>query len=555
MKTFNSKIAILISFLCLLFISNKANCQGFSATATNFNIPSNIDDYDWKTFDTYSRHQILDMNGDGKPDLVDSENEATTSVSDVFLSGNQKYWKVYLNSGSGFGTTATQWNIPSIIDDYDWKAYDTYSRHQMLDVDGDGKPDLVDSENEVTTTVSDVFLTGSQKYWKVYLNTGTGFSATATQWNIPLNIDDYDWKISDTYSRHQVLDVNGDGKPDLVDSENEATTAVSDVFLSGSQKYWKVYLNTGTGFSPTFTQWNIPSNFGDYDWKVYDTYSRHQVIDINGDGNSDLVDSENEITTTVSDVFLSGSQKYWKVYLNTGSGFSSAATQWNIPSNIDDYDWKIYDTYSRHQMLDMNGDGKPDFVDSENEVTTSVSDIFQNGSQKYWKIYLNTGSGFNLSATQWNFPANIDDYDWKVYDTYSRHEVQDINGDGTPDLIDSENEATTSVSDVFLSGSQKYWKVYLNTTVTTSLLALSNDINELKVYPNPFINLVTIEILNSHWTKGDVVIYDLSGKIVYQQSLTERKQSLELNLSRGIYFYKLNNEKEELIGNGKLIVQ
>jgi hypothetical protein len=321
------------------------------------------------------------MNGDGKPDLVDSENEATNAISDVFLNGNQKYWKVYLNTGSGFSSTATQWNIPVVSDTNEYRV--AYDFHQVIDFDGDGKPDFVDSENEATNSVSDVFLNGNQKYWKVYLNTGSGFSSTATQWNIPVVTDTNEYRVA--YDFHQVIDMNGDRKPDFVDSENQSTETLSDVFLNGNQKYWKVYLNTGTGFSTTATQWNIPIVSDANDYRV--GYDYHTVIDFDGDLKPDFIDSENETTNSVSDVFLNGNQKFWKVYLNTGTGFSSTATQWNIPVITDTNDYRV--GYDYHTVIDFNGDLKPDFIDSENQSTETVSDVFLNGNQKYWKVYLN----------------------------------------------------------------------------------------------------------------------------------------------------------------------
>ena len=45
---------------------------------------------------------------------------------------------------------------------------------------------------------------------------------------------------------------------------------------------------------------------------------------------------------------------------------SAAATQRNIPT-AGEYDWKVDDSASRHAVPDMDGDGLPDFVDSEDD--------------------------------------------------------------------------------------------------------------------------------------------------------------------------------------------
>ncbi|NHM06668.1 T9SS type A sorting domain-containing protein [Flavobacterium sp. CYK-4] len=500
------------------------NAQGFAPTATQWNIPAVTDYYEFRL--SYDDHVVIDMNGDGKPDLVDTENQATESVSDVFVSGSQKYWKVYLNVGGSFSTTATQWNIPAVSDFYEFRL--SYNEHMVIDMNGDNLPDFVDTENQATEQVSDVFLNGGQKYWKVYLNTGSGFSPTATQWNIPAVSDFYEFRLS--YDEHVVIDMNGDGKPDFVDTENQATESTSDVFVNGSQKYWKVYLNTGSGFSPTATQWNIPAVSDFYEFRL--SYDYHVVIDINGDDLPDFVDTENQSTEQTSDVFLNGGQKYWKVYLNTGSGFNPTATQWNIPVVSDFYEFRL--SYDDHVVIDLNGDKKPDFIDTENQATEFSSDVFLSGSQKYWKAYLNTGSGFSPTATQWNIPAVSDFYEFRL--SYDDHVVIDMNGDRTPDFVDTENQSTEQISDVFLNGGQKYWKVYLNT-----LSGLANNTfelvgNDVVVYPNP----VTDSFKISHPEAIQAIdIYDLKGAMVKTVS-TDFQQAIDVSdLPQGLYLLRV----------------
>ncbi len=352
----------------------------------------------------------------------------------------------------GFTSPAMQWNIPAVLDNDEFRL--AYSFHTIIDMNHDGLPDLIDSENQATNGVADVFMNGQQKYWKVYLNTGVGFSPTSIQWNLPAVLDNEEYSVSAAF--HQVIDMNGDGLPDLVDTENHATEGILDVFMNGQQKYWKVYLNNGSGFNPTAVQWNIPAVLDNDEYRI--AYFFHTVIDMNGDGKPDLIDSENQATNGESDVFMNGNQKYWKVYLNTGSGFSPTATQWNMPAVLDSEDYVVGSSF--HTVADMNGDGKPDLVDSENEATNNGPDVFLNGQQKYWKVYLNNGNGFNATAVQWNIPPVLDSEEYMV--SAALHVVVDFDGDGKPDLIDSENQATNGEADVFFNGQQKYWKVYLN---------------------------------------------------------------------------------------------
>ncbi len=141
----------------------------------------------------------------------------------------------------------------------------------------------------------------------------TGFSSAALQWSIPA-ADDLEWKIDDSYSRHALVDLDGDERPDFVDSEHEGTTDVNEVWGLGGQQSWRVYRNDGAGFDAVPMSFNVPTA-GEYDWKSYDSYSRHAVLDLNGDGLLDFVDSEDETTAGASDVRKAGAQEFWRVFL------------------------------------------------------------------------------------------------------------------------------------------------------------------------------------------------------------------------------------------------
>src|SRR6185369_1403917 len=98
-----------------------------------------------------------------------------------------------------------------------WSDSNTYPR-QLIDVNGDGLPDVVGFANEGVY---------------VALNTGTAFGPS-TQWSPSYGVSG-GWSDSNTYPR-QLIDVNGDGFPDVVG------------FASGGVY---VALNTGTAFGPS----------------------------------------------------------------------------------------------------------------------------------------------------------------------------------------------------------------------------------------------------------------------------------------------------------------
>lgn len=96
-----------------------------------------------------------------------------------------------------------------------------------------------------------------------------------------------------------------------------------------------------------------------------------------------------------------------------------------------------------------------------------------------------------------------------------------------------------------------------NGNVLTSIPE-KNFSNQTKIIfsPNPFTTSTTLRITNAEQGKinYELKIYDLLGKIVHHQTVNSQQETLNLNLPSGIYFYKLTNEKKEMIANGKLVV-
>lgn len=215
----------------------------------------------------------------------------------------------YMNTEVGWIASST-WNIPTAV------ATDTASTSiQYVDVNGDGLPDIVRSAD-------------SSSY--VYLNTGLGWATSTSTWSVPV---DFTTSGGDNYVR--IVDVNGDGLPDLIQSY---------YFSSGSANH--VWINNGGGWVLD-PQWSVPVTMSTYDgtdnW--YDTSVR--FADINGDGLTDIIKNWSRISI--------GGTTAW---LNTGSGWVNVQN-WNLPipfttDNIDNHT----------RLADVNGDGMIDEVGS-----------------------------------------------------------------------------------------------------------------------------------------------------------------------------------------------
>ncbi|MBL4708636.1 MAG: T9SS type A sorting domain-containing protein, partial [Flavobacteriales bacterium] len=198
----------------------------------------------------------------------------------VFGQPNNPHWKVFLNNGSGFNTTATTWSLPNggylnSLLDYGYNALGASAGSSstlgnqtwsIVDIDGNGNLDLVvTAESRAVTGFSNqatVFGQPNNPHWKVFLNNGSGFNTTATTWALPnggyLNsLLDYGYNAlgasagsastlgNQTWS---IVDIDGDGNLDLVvTAESRVVAGFSNqatVFGQPNNPHWKVFLGS-----------------------------------------------------------------------------------------------------------------------------------------------------------------------------------------------------------------------------------------------------------------------------------------------------------------------
>lgn len=526
----------------------------------------------------------LDMNGDQLPDLVVAgEYNATVARIQDFSPASNPYWKVYLNNGNGFSTTATHWNVPvggyyyqsapygfSQVNGQTSYSYDTGSQNwSTMDMDGDGRPDLVvTAEYNASVLRIQDFSPASNPYWKVYLNNGSGFSTTATHWNVPVGGlyyqgAPYGFSTAsgqanynyDTGSQNwTTMDMNNDGRPDLVvTGEYNAAVARIQDFSPASNPYWKVYFNNGSGFSTTATNWPVPQGgyvyqAAPYGYSVangtsdygYDHGSQNwTTMDVNGDHQPDLVvTGEYSAADQLIEDFSPSGSSHWKVYFGNGAGFSASATTWAVPhggliyqnypygyltaSGTTDYS---YDHGSQNwSLIDMNADARPDLVvTGEYDAGDQLIEDFSPSGSSHWKIYYNTGTGFGTTAVNWSVPhggliyqnypygyltaSGTADYS---YDHGSQNWVtMDINADHQPDLvIAGEYSATDQLIEDFSPSSSPYWKVYLSQGSTGIQEGTSNGVS---LFPNPTAGAFTI---TAEGPLGLMQLFDLQGREV-----------------------------------------
>ena len=91
-----------------------------------------------------------------------------------------------------------------------------------------------------------------------------------------------------------------------------------------------------------------------------------------------------------------------------------------------------------------------------------------------------------------------------------------------------------------------------NTYVITEVEDLAKDIN-ITVYPNPTIDLLTVNLEASARPSSVLTITDLNGKVLQQVAVTTDKEQLDFsNYATGVYFLSVKQENQ-LIKSFKII--
>jgi len=278
-----------------------------------------------------------DMNGDGKPDL------AVVSPMDGAVS-------VLLNNGDG--TFAPKVAYPTGTNIYSVTA---------ADLNGDGKADLA--------VVSQFFHTVS-----VLLTEGDGTFAANVDYptgNVPTSV--------------AAADLNGDGKPDLVVS-NLGDSTVS-VFSNNGDGTFAAKVDVPAGPPPAFDGMGPQAVV---------------AVDLNGDGKPDLA-------------VASSSSSAVNVLLNNGDG--TFAPEVDYLTDVGSTPLSIF-------AADLNGDGKPDLV-----ITNGSFGGMEAGTVS---VFLNNGDG--TFASRIEYPTGASPVSVVA---------ADLNGDGTIDLAVANDQSST----------------------------------------------------------------------------------------------------------------
>jgi hypothetical protein len=253
--------------------------------------------------------QLSDINGDGLPDLIQLYFPTNGDY------GNIPQKRIYLNTGAGF----------EIGGSYSISLPDTWFRvasadagTRLADLNGDGLPDLIQMYYPRNGDYNNVL------QQRIYLNDGVGFvkSDTFSASLAQTNMFFVGWVVSggvgDVNMGTQLVDINGDGLPDLVQLYYPTNGAYEN------QPQRRVYLNTGAGFAYKVSlSASLPDAWFRYSGVDFGT----QFADLNGDGLPDLI----QLYTAFKEGF---DRDQRRIFLNYGTTDRISGTVNNQSSDL-----------------------------------------------------------------------------------------------------------------------------------------------------------------------------------------------------------------------------
>ncbi len=309
--------------------------------------------------------QIGDANGNNLSGLLQSVVDNPNTPSGTFAG--------WVDNGHGW-TSSSTWKPPTGF--LDWNYNSSNGAQVVPNMTGNGMPGII---------VGITDHSGSADVYQAWVDTGSGWVASST-WNPPVPL--LDWYYG-TDEGVRVIDVNGDGLPDIIQGVTGQVGSPTSTFAA--------WINNGHGWARNDT-WDPPVGFLDWN-SSQDTGWR--IADVNGDGLPDILGSSG-------------------AYINNGHGWTFDAS-WASPlpfwdsTNKNDYGVRI---------ADVNGDGLPDIIQG------AVDEV---GGGSSFAAYINTGHGWTASSS-WNPPASFLDV-LSSNDDGSR--IADVVGSGLPGVIQS----------------------------------------------------------------------------------------------------------------------
>lgn len=340
----------------------------------------------------------IDVNGDGKTDLLAVNWTASGSTNKLYLSqGNGAFAQVPSGTGAG------QFNLSSV----NLSSANGCSQAYIVDVNGDGLPDILVIGNSCTGGAD-----------TAYINKGDGSFASNPVTGVTLKRSQQQMMRDSSGSplglsyglNYNFLDVNGDGKVDVVVTEYSGPLVAGGSTKScAASNCTSIYYGDGTG------KFTAASYTGNSLFSQTDPLDP-AVGDVDGDGVDDL-----NIFVRAGNDGLS-STPIWVARSRGDGTFESLATQYMISASI------------------PTGTYLTGFVSSA--ACRSGGFIDYNGGGKRGCLFGSDTQGANSLSGLTNFNINGADDILGSKDGTIGVDIFDANGDGRQDILRWHSDAT-----------------------------------------------------------------------------------------------------------------
>lgn len=353
------------------------------------------------------------------------------------------------------------------------------------------------------------------------------------------------------------FDHNADGLMDLLVS----SLGQFDSITHNQVSKIAYYENTGTSSNPEFTfvtddYMNLSSQGIGNSLMFYPTFG-----DLDNDGDEDMILGE-----------YTGYCYYME---NTGGAGNPAIFNTFFILNDNTSNPIFEGTFVYPNLVDLDKDGDLDLVNGKRDGKLSY---FENvGNANVFLLSEVTTNLGNVDVSEyWNIeghsiPQFIDiDNEWELVLgslTGDLHYYTDIEGNlgGSFTLVDSTLEdinigekSAPAVADI--TGDNKLEMVLGNlrggvglykSAPISNIGFVEHEMVSFKVYPNPATTTMTIELgsdAKSMINNGELELLDLSGRVVYKQSIQQTIFNIDLKeLNQGVYFVKIQVHEKSAI--------
>ncbi len=261
--------------------------------------------------------------------------------------------------------------------------------YAIADMNGDGRNDYTTMYDSVGGTFQDIYSQRGN-------STGIGWPSA---YRIATAVNNCSVSKTAVETGTRVVDVNGDGKADIINGVFDTVSGTESTTTD---------INSSNGSSYSF---NGPTPIGTIPPFVYGGETSGILGDVNGDGFPDFEENPDGFSAT-------------SAYFGNGALWDTATTTVFSPAKGFPVGPSDAAAVYNSQLVDVNGDGLPDWV-------------FSDSSNTY--VLLNTGTGWETSVDSfWTIPTSTlylqpGSSPPQYFDRGMR--FLDINGDGLPDFV------------------------------------------------------------------------------------------------------------------------